>query len=35
MTLEKRLHRLTGRHEALVQTVELVARKNVELQTSD
>jgi uncharacterized HAD superfamily protein len=30
MTFDERLHRLTERHEALTQTVELLARQMVE-----
>lgn len=33
LTFEQRIDRLTERHEALVQTVALVARNSVELQS--
>ena len=34
MTFEERIDRLTERHEALAQSVELVARNNIDLQAS-
>lgn len=33
MTIDERLERLTGRHEALTQTVELLARMQADHET--
>lgn len=33
MTIDERLEKLTERHEALAQTVELLARENRQLQS--